>query len=157
MKLFTWKALFLMYKSFLWKFDCSLKNTIVAYGGPIWLMLSFARARRILFINFISHIILSIAMIIAIVTIIIISLTGTFTYHRQFRFLLIVSLPFMVTLKNVEFSYEEYEYSIIWKLEISCYNEFPFLLLSSTLFCCCFLFCLFISAKRALNLLLNKR
>lgn len=36
MKLFTWKALFLMYKSFLWKFDCSLKNTIVAYGGPIW-------------------------------------------------------------------------------------------------------------------------
>ena len=53
-------------------------------------------------------------MIIAIVTIIIISLTGTFTYHRQFRFLLIVSLPFMVTLKNVEFSYEEYEYSIIF-------------------------------------------
>lgn len=114
MKLFTWKALFLMYKSFLWKFDCSLKNAIVAYGGPIWLMLSFARARRIVFINFISHIILSIAMIIAIVTIIIISLTGTFTYHRQFRFLLIVSLPFMVTLKNVEFSYEEYEYSIIF-------------------------------------------
>ena len=53
-------------------------------------------------------------MIIAIVTIIIIYLTGTFTYHRQFRFLLIVSLPFMVTLKNVEFSYEEYEYSIIF-------------------------------------------
>lgn len=114
MKLFTWKALFLMYKSFLWKFDCSLKNTIVLCGGPIWLMLSFARTRKIVFINFISHIILSIAMIIAIVTIIIISLTGTFTYHRQFRFLLIVSLPFMVTLKNVEFSYEEYEYSIIF-------------------------------------------
>lgn len=54
-------------------------------------MLSFARARKIVFINFISHIILSIAMIIAIVTIIIISLTG-----------------------NVEFSYEEYEYSIIF-------------------------------------------
>lgn len=53
-------------------------------------------------------------LIIAIVTIIIISLTGTFTYHRQFRFLLIVSLPFIVTLKNVEFSYEEYEYSIIF-------------------------------------------
>lgn len=114
MKLFTWKALFLMYKSFLWKFDCSLKNTIVLCGGLIWLMLSFARTRKIVFINFISHIILSIAMIIAIVTIIIISLTGTFTYHRQFRFLLIVSLPFMVTLKNVEFSYEEYEYSIIF-------------------------------------------